>query len=225
MKDNYYLKTDRKAIDYKPDLINQMYSHGYLLTRLGKGVMDQTKSLRIDLSKFEPNSENRRIIRKTDGLIIKASKLPLENYSWEIHKMGKEFYSKKFGDQTMSASKIKEMFQNMEKSNMNMVFSYHAENVNNEAALGYCLAYTNDQIVHYAYPFYDLESNIPNLGLGMMLQAIFWAKKNNLQFIYLGSLVTPESRYKLQFKGIQMWDNETKIWISDLEKIKQIAFN
>src|SRR5687768_4946503 len=116
---NYYLKTDQQTVEFTPDVITEMYNKGYVLTRLGKGIMDQTRSLRIDLSKFELTSENRRILRKVESLMLKVENLPLKDYSWEIHKMGKDFYSSKFGDDTMSAAKIKEMFQEQEKSNLN----------------------------------------------------------------------------------------------------------
>lgn len=242
-----YFKTDEKKIEFNPEQISKAYNQGYVLTRLGKGVVNQTRSLRINLSEFNLNSENRRILKKTEWLEIKFNGLPLEDYSWEIHKLGKDFYSSKFGEHTMSASKIKEMFNEMGESNMNSVFIYKFQNIRNKEQInskvknqkseegmvnceleignsnvGYCLAYVNEEIVHYAYPFYDLNvaEEIPNLGLGMMIRSIIWAKENNKKYIYLGSVVEKSSKYKLQFKGLEWWD--TNNWSADMEKLKSL---
>lgn len=210
-----YFSTDEIVIDTTDsDLVSEKYSEGYVITRLGKGVLQQTKSLRIDLENFKLTSENRRILRKTEGVSCELRKLPLEDYSWEIHKLGKDFYSSKFGEGTMSASKIKELFNDEEKSNVNYVFEYTFE----EKVIGYCLCYVNKDIIHYSYPFYNLELDMNNLGLGMMIRGIEWAKDAGKKYIYLGSISTPESKYKLQFNNLEWWDGEK--WDKDLEVLK-----
>ena len=76
-------------------------------------------------------------------------------------------------------------------------------------------------MLHYSYPFYNLEpKNLkPNLGMSMMLSAIVYAKENNKKYIYLGSFQRPTDTYKLQFKGLEWFDGEK--WSDDLEKLKQ----
>lgn len=225
-----YFSTDQKTItsigegfNLDSNEVNEEYNSGYVLTRLGKGIMNQTRSLRIDLSKFELTSENRRILKKTEGLEAEFKNLPIDNYSWEIHKLGKDFYSRKFGDDTMSASKIKELFTDMEKSNMNSVFEYTLESSERVSVnVGYCLTYSNHEIIHYAYPFYNLDFDFPNLGLGMMLRAINWAKENGKQYIYLGSVTDSSAKYKLQFEGLEWFDTDRKEWSSDVNKLKEL---
>ena len=220
----YYSTGNKTITDFSENNVTEMYNQGYVFTRLGKGVMNQTRSLRIDLSKFDLNSENRRVLKKSENLVGTSHALPLQDYSWEIHKLGKDFYTIKFGDQTMSASKIKEMFQNSEQSNMNYSFKFEIINPKSEKAAGYCLAYINNEIVHYGYPFYDLE--LPkelNLGMAMMLKAILWAKENGKKYIYLGSIVDQKAKYKLQFEGLEWWD-EGK-WSSDLDRLKNLINN
>lgn len=246
-----YHKNDDITIEYNDiPTINTYYNRGYVFTRVSKGNMIQTRSLRIDLSKFELNSENRRILNKNENLAFRIRSLPLEDYSWDIHAMGKDFYSKRFGDGIMSASKIKEMFQDMDKSNMNSAFDFRYQinglndsprsyiehifgaNLENEVEkivnkdgviVGYCLCYQNDEIIHYAYPFYDLDIPKENsLGIGMMTKAIKWAKENGKKYIYLGSVVEPSSKYKLQFKGAEWFDEGSDSWNSDLEALKKL---
>lgn len=211
-----YLIQDQQTIsDFSEISVSEMYNKGYVFTRLGKGVMTKTRSLRIDLSKFELNSENRRILKKNENLVAEFLKLPLENYSWEIHNLGKNFYSEKFGDMTMSASKIKEMFTDLDKSNMSSAFQFSIDKKN----VGYCLCYSNSEILHYAYPFYDLEQN---LGMAMMTNAINYAVSTGLKYVYLGSVTDQTSLYKLQFEGLEWFDLESDSWNTDLQFLKNL---
>lgn len=235
-----YFQTDNKTvINPTNQEINDLYNRGFLFTRVAKGNFYQTRSLRIDLSTFELSSENRRILNKNSELVISSSKLPLENYSWKIHSYGKDFYFKKFGDGTMSASKIKELFQDNNQSNMNASLIYQSSNILSENqdhweleigelknVVGMCLIYENDEILHYAYPFYDLE--IPkeqSLGLAMMTKAIVWAKESGKRYAYLGSVTSTQAHYKLQFKGLEWFDSEKGLWDQDLSRLKVITNN
>lgn len=215
-----YFKTDQKLLtDLNEINISELYSKGYVFTRVKKGLFNQTRSLRINLAKFELNSENRRILNKNEALNIELKQLPYQDYTWEIHKLGKDFYTIKFGDGTMSASKIKELFLETDKSNVNFSFKYSSEG----KVVGYCLAYINSSIVHYAYPFYDLS--IPkenNIGMAMMIKAIKWAKDNNKEYIYLGSVTEPKSKYKLQFEGLEWFNTDSQSWTEDLAELKKL---
>jgi arginyl-tRNA--protein-N-Asp/Glu arginylyltransferase len=119
-----YLRWKQQIItDFSEKNINAMYNRGFVFTRVGKGVMDQTRSLRIDLTKFEMSSENRRILRKTEYLDLSLEHLPLADYHWSIGKKAKDFYDTKFGEGTFSANKVKELLTANE-SNFNRLFVY-----------------------------------------------------------------------------------------------------
>jgi leucyl-tRNA---protein transferase len=193
------LETD----DFSDSNIEQQYAAGFVYTRLGKGVMHGVESMRIDLSEFEQSSENRRVLKKNEGLELAVEELPMKDYSWEIGKMAKDFYAK-FGDKVMSANKIKEMLTEADKSNMNSLFSYSLDN----KAIGYCSAVQTNKLVHYAYPFYNLEPKTYNLGMGMILKAIVWAKEQGKEYIYLGT----KQKYKEQFKGVEYFNRDK--WVN-----------
>ncbi len=212
-----YVKWAEKTLaDFSDTSIEDAYSKGFVLTRKFKGSMEQTRSIRINLNEFELNSENRRVLGKFIGLEIDVKNLPFENYSFEIHKMGKDFYSTKFGDKTMSASKIREIFNEAEKSNFNRTFVYTMDS----KTIGYCISLETENIVHYSYPFYDLQFDKTSLGITMMTLAIKWAKESGKKYIYLGSYKDSSYKYKLQFKGIEWFDSQK--WNTDLEELKSI---
>jgi len=228
---NQYLHWNEKTItDFSPDAVADLYDHGYVFTRLGKGIMHQTRSVRIDLSKFELSSENRRILKKINNPevvgFIETTTLPFSNYTWHISKKAKDFYEKKFGPNVMTANKIKELLTEPARSNFNCLIRYISkENTKNVSEIGWTISYRTSSMLHYAYPFYDLERSPKDMGLGMMTMAISLEKNTGSLYVYLGSLQRPSDVYKLQFSGIEWFDGgpEKKgTWQTDIEVAKEI---
>lgn len=204
---------EEKITDESFETISRMYDNGFVFTRIDKGVMHQTRSVRIDLSKFELSSENRRILRKGEEIILESKEIPYGKYSWEIGKMAKDFYDKKAGG-AFSANKIKELITS--PHNFNFLFSFSKD----KKDLGYAICYKNPQILHYSYPFYDLEKSPKDMGLIMMTKVLAEAQTLGLKYVYLGSLQRPNDVYKLQFSGIEWFDG--KEWKVDTEEVKEI---
>src|SRR3989339_165650 len=195
-----YLIWNKKTItDFSDENFSSLYNNGYLFGRTGKGEMYQTRSLRVNLEKFILSSENKRILKKTENIEIDIAPIPYTYYHWSIHKMGKDFYQKKFGNKTFSANKIKELMTDNKQSNFNLIMkfnrslrevtkerrSYPAElrlpydneistlpSVARNDVLGFCIAYQTKEFLHYCYPFYDLANSPKDMGLGMMTRAV-----------------------------------------------------
>lgn len=210
-----YLHWDEKTItDFSPENIAAMYDRGYVFTRLGKNVMQQTRSCRIDLAKFELSSENRRILKKTADITLGPEPLPYAAYDFTVGKLAKDFYDTKFGPGTMSANKMKELLTDPAKSAFNELLVY----MNGVGPLGYTACYENTSLLHYSYPFYDLAAAPKDMGLGMMIRAVQYAQEKGLKHIYLGSLQRPGDIYKLQFAGLEWFDGQK--WRTDAEPLK-----
>jgi arginyl-tRNA--protein-N-Asp/Glu arginylyltransferase len=221
-----YINFGNKNIDpadHAEVLMN--YSSGYVFGRNEHGSMTRVRSLRVDLKVFRESSENRRILKK----YIHDAELnytPYPNYSWEIHKMGKDFYDTKFGEGTFSANKIKELFTSP-KGNFNSILSFR--NPATRVVDGYCILHLSEsekgKIVHYAYPFYRLDLVNTSFGMFMMTRSVQYFKEIGFDYIYLGSVHEPSSLYKLQFSGLEWWDEEIKTWDTDIQKLKDIIRN
>ena len=198
-----YQKFSQKTIeDFSESNIESMYNQGFVFTRVAKGAMNQIESVRVRLDSFEPSSENRRILKKFDNMNISRKPLPYGDYSWEIGKLAKSFYKTRFGSEIFSANKIKELFTNPKKSNMNGVLIF---TIPEYGTVGYCLTFDTERILHYSYPFYDMDkTSDKSTGMAMMVKSVLWAKENGKKFIYLGSF----DKYKLQFKGTQVYHPE-----------------
>jgi len=242
---NYFF-WNRKTIDNFSEVnVDTLYNQGYVFTRLGKGTMDQTRSLRIDLAKFELTSENRRILRKTEGLKISNFQLPISNYHWSIGKLAKDFYTEKFGNGVFSANKVKELLTS-DTSNFNILLKYQinvsdtqdnrdTQDIQDIQDIGYCIGLQTKDFFHYTYPFYQLTNDkkqnnsslisnfqflISNIGMGMMLKAIVWTKEQKKKYVYLGSATRPIDVYKVQFDGLEWFDRER--WNTGVNELKQI---
>lgn len=213
-----YYFTDQKTIsDFSVENIEELYDKGYVFTRLAKGTMNQTRSIRVDLSKFELSSENRRVLKHVEGLGISKSEVPMnfEDYDWEIAKLAKDFYTEKFGSKTFTANKARELLTNPFKSNYNVILKYTL----GSEKVGYSIGFETSNIFHYAHPFYYHEKFNNNFGMGMMLLAINKAKEESKKYFYIGSASKPEDKYKFQFKGLEWYDWNT--WSTDIEKLKE----
>lgn len=222
---NYLHWNETTITDFSSSSIGEMYEKGYVFTRIGKGVMHQTRSVRIDLNGFELTSENRRILKKVSDISVEPFPIPYKEYDWSIAKLAKDFYTARFGHgikSIMGAAKIKEMLTDPEKSNFNYLLIYNQvhEKTHEAKDLGYTISYMNDDLLHYCYPFYELDKSPKDMGLGMMTMAIQFAKEKGLRYVYLGSLQRPSDTYKLQFEGLE-WFDGTK-WRVDIEEVKKL---
>ena len=213
MKYSYHY--DKELLVKDEERIPLMYDKGFVLTRKGKGVMQQIRSLRISLDKFSLSSENRRVLRKNQSLELSIIDLPMASYDWKIHSMGSLFYSKKFGKNTMSANRIKDMVKD-KKTSFNTILEFKMV----DTILGYCICFLKEDLIHYAYPFYDTEYISKGLGIGMMTKTVEYAKEIGIKYVYLGSVFKKESLYKLQFSG-EEWFFESK-WDTNISQLKKI---
>lgn len=213
-----YLNWDTKIItDFSSKNIEAMYNAGYVFTRVDKGVMNKTRSFRINLSAYTSSSENRRILRKSENLSLAVKPIPYTDYTWRIGKLAKDFYEK-FGDNVFSANKAKEIITDGEKTNFNKLLTFTDSKT--ERVVGYVICVETDHTIHYSFPFYIEDEKEPSRGLGMMTQAIEWAKTQGKEYIYLGSLQRASDTYKLQFLGGEWFDGER--WQVDTDPLRVI---
>jgi len=237
--------TEQTITDFSDSNVSGLYSRGFVFTRLGRGMMQQTRSVRIDLSKFSLTSENRRILKKTENINTPVlEQLPIQSYDFKVGKLAKDFYDLKFGPSIMSAQKVKEMLTDIEKSNFNVLlqFSTNTGSINNIVTrdladsqmseqnhavepiqvnhVGYAICFKNASLLHYSYPFYNLDIAPKDMGLGMMIRAIEYSRIAGLKYIYLGSLQRLGDTYKLQFEGLEWFDGLD--WQTDIDVAKKL---
>ena len=190
---------------------NEIYEKGFLATRIKKNYYYLTRNLRIDLKEFSLNSENRRVLKKTEGLEIENKKLKNFDFDYSLSKLATDFSKKQFNKIIITPKKLKWLFEGEFFTNV-LIYKLDGKEI------GYCITMETEDLLHYAYPFYNPELIGSNIGMGMMIKAIEYAKENSKKYVYLGTVYTPKSLYKIQFRGIEWFDENS--WSRDVEKLK-----
>lgn len=222
MKIMEYTNFGQKQLkDNEDNILISEYNNGFVLTRINIGFLVKVRSIRINLHKFLETSENKRILKKFNHK-INIIPLPLDKFNSKILILAKSFYDNKFGKNIFSGTKIKELLT--QNSNFNALLAYE----NEQEIEGYCfckIIESKQKIIHYAYPFYSLNKLNTNFGMYMMTLAIKYFHEKQFDYIYLGSCHDEKCKYKLQFKGVEWFNEENNIWEFDISKLKKLISN
>lgn len=197
------------------DDIEKIYDAGFLPIRNLPGVYYLSRSLRVNLPKFSPSSENRRILNKTASFEYEFLPLDEFDYTPEVQKFCKEYMDKRFGKGQIRAAGIKSIF---EKGVYNYIFVWRKAQGKKE--VGYAVCFLSDNLLQYAHAFYNLDLLEKSLGARMILEAVTWAQKNGRKYAYLGTCYEKNALYKTEFKGVEFFNGFC--WSSNLEELKYL---
>jgi hypothetical protein len=202
------------AVKGKKDNLAQIYYGGWLPFRSKRDWFYLCRSTRVRLNEFELSSENRRILKKIEEVSFAVIPTGQFDYTPVIQKFCKRFADEKFGKGVMPVAAIRKVLSGSGNCTHVMVFR------SNEAGdVGFVGIVTHGHFLHYAHPFYDLDGDA-NLGMGMMVRAVQWAKDQNKQFIYLGTCYGEAALYKTQFKGFEFFNGFN--WSDDVGELKYL---
>lgn len=200
----------------RDDDLARIYLSGFLPFRSQKDWYYLARSTRVKLGKFELSSENRRILKKMEGVTYTVQ--PVEQFVYDagVQKLCAKF-SASLGGKPISTAAIRKLFTG--KANANAVMTFRQKEMN--VIVGYVALVAHENFVHYAHPFVNVEIEDKNLNIGMMTMAIDWAKNQRKQFVFLGTCYTPGSLYKTQFEEFEYFDGVG--WNGNLEMLKELV--
>jgi hypothetical protein len=174
------------------------------------------RQVRVNLSKFQPSSENRRISRKND--FVEATLVPRQEFDYTpARRQGFKHYADiKFGNDVMSFERLDGLFASPIISHL-LVFRDTRTNVE----VGVAALYLEPgEMAYYYYAFYDLNYYSSNLGMFMMTSAVALFASRGFNHLYLGTCYSRNALYKTQFAGAQFFNGFR--WSDDLEELKFI---
>jgi arginyl-tRNA--protein-N-Asp/Glu arginylyltransferase len=190
---------------------------------LGRGFLPSSRNLdrfylcrhvRVDLRKFRPSSENRRILRKGDGISCRMIPRSEFDYSAERRDFFKTYADIRFGKEVMPFARLDSLFQSPITSHLLLFMDKKSG-----AEVGTVTLYVEPPAaVYYYYAFYDLRYYERNLGMFMMTSAVEFFAAKKFEFLYLGSCYQPNALYKTQFSGSQFFNGVR--WSDDLKELK-----
>ena len=174
------------------------------------------RQVRVKLPRFKPSSENRRILRKGEGINVALVPREKYNYTPERRQFFKTYADIKFGKYVMTAVRLDSLFSTPIISHL-LVFT------DNETGqeVGVATLYVEDPaLAYYYYAFYDLNYFNRNLGMFMMTSAAAEFAGRGMGHLYLGTCYSEPALYKTQFSGAEFFNGFR--WSDDLNELKFI---
>ena len=192
------------------------FDHGFLPSSRELDRFYLCRHVRVDLRRHRLSSENRRILRKGEG--ITAALVAREDFDYTAQR--REFYKTyadiKFGKDTMSYDRLDSLFSGKITSHV-LLFT----DTKTGAEVGTVTLYLEpERLAYYYYAFYDLNYYSRNLGMYMMTSAVQFFVKRGFDFLYLGSCYLENALYKTQFAGAEFFNGVR--WSDDLAELKYL---
>lgn len=172
------------------------------------------RQLRVDLRKFAPSSENRRVLRKGEG--IAATLLPRTEF--EFTDARREFCLRytQVKIPGMTPERLASLFSNAVTTH---VLVFREESSGRE--LGYVTLYhVPGKMAFYYYAFYDLAAPQANLGMFMMTWTVRLLAEAGCAHAYLGTCYSSAALYKTQFAGVEFFNGYR--WSPSIEELKHL---
>ncbi len=172
------------------------------------------RQVRVDLKKFAPSSENRRVLRKGEG--IAATLVPRAEF--EFTEARRDFCLRYTQTKIpgMTPERLASLFANAVTTHV-LVFRESASG----RELGYVTLYhVPGRMAFYYYAFYDLEAPLPNLGMFMMTWTVRMLAESGCAHAYLGTCYSSAALYKTQFAGLEFFNGCG--WSSSVEELKHL---
>jgi len=192
------------------------FQHGFLPSSRDLDRFYLCRQVRVHLGKYRPSSENRRILRKGQG--IGATLVPRKEFDYtpQRREFFKTYADIKFGKDVMPYERIDALFSGKIISHL-LVFT----DSRTGAEVGTVTLYLEkEKLAYYYYAFYDLNYYRRNLGMHMMTSAVALFAESRYSFLYLGSCYSDNALYKTQFAGAEFFNGVS--WSPNLEELKYL---
>ncbi len=213
---NYIFPYAVWAIPEPEETPGQIFAQGFLPSSRRLDRFYLCRHVRVRLSEFSPSSENRRILRKGEGIEYRLLPRDEFDYTPERREFYKTYADIKFGKDVMTYSRLDHLFDSPITTHV-LVFT----DVEAEKEVGTVTLYLEPpQMAFYYYAFYDLNYYPRNLGMYMMTTAVCEFADRGFEFLYLGSCYRRNALYKTQFKGAEFFNGVR--WSSDLRELKYL---
>lgn len=207
----YCIKENQKEIPH-------IYENGFLPYSNDTNLQHETyylaRSLRVNLSKFDVSSENRRVLKKIADQEPSFKVIPIAQFDLENKKFQNfclDFANQRFSE-PLSEERLKYILKN---KSITHIFEFSLQ----QKKVGYVISIIENGTLHYWFAFFELQFQEYSLGKWMMYSVINWGKENDLQFVYLGTCYGEKSLYKVRdFKGLSFYDGNQ--WNTNMKLLK-----
>jgi arginyl-tRNA--protein-N-Asp/Glu arginylyltransferase len=195
---------------------SDIFNAGFLPSSRNLDRFYLCRQVRVNLAKFKPSSENRRILRKGAGIEVKLVPRDKYNFTPAQRDLFKTYADIKFGKDVMTFERLDGLFGSPIISHL-LVFT----DVEKGNEVGVATLYVEGkELAYYYYAFYDLNYYARNLGMFMMTSAATLFAERSFKHLYLGTCYSRTALYKTQFAGAEFFNGFR--WSDDLDELKFI---
>src|SRR5436190_20862379 len=195
---------------------SHIFNAGFLPSSRNLDRFYLCRQVRVNLTKFNPSSENRRILRKGVDIDVKVVPRDKYDYTAERRQFFKTYADIKFGKDIMTFERLDGLFSSPIISHL-LVFI----DVKTGAEVGAATVYIEGkELAFYYYAFYDLNYYARNLGMFMMTSAVALFAERGVKHLYLGTCYSQNALYKTQFAGAEFFNGFR--WSDDMDELKFI---
>jgi arginyl-tRNA--protein-N-Asp/Glu arginylyltransferase len=191
-----------------------LFRRGFLPASLQLDRFYLCRNLRVVLPHFKPSSENRRILRKGEGIAVELLPRSQFDYSDGRRQVWKAYADQRFGEDVMHGDRLDALMHSPVISHL-LRFTDPAAGREVGTAL---LFLEEPHLAYYYYAFYDLAYLPRNLGMFMMTTAVEFFARRGFAHLHLGTCYSDRALYKTQFAGIQFFNGFG--WSENLEELK-----
>src|SRR5581483_6081878 len=163
------------AVPEDGETAGDFFARGFLPSSREMDRFYLCRNVRVDLRKHRPSSENRRILRKGDGITAALVSRADFDYTPQRRDFFKTYADIKFGKDTMTSERLDALFAGRITSHV-LVFT---DNKTGNEIGAVTLYLEGDHLAYYYYAFYDLNYYSRNLGMFMMTFAVEFFKERS----------------------------------------------
>jgi arginyl-tRNA--protein-N-Asp/Glu arginylyltransferase len=191
-----------------------LFAQGFLPSSRNLDRFYLCRQVRVDLRKHKTSSENRRVLRKGNGITARLVPRAEFDYTPARREFFKTYADIRFGKDLMTYERLDALFDGRITSH---VLVYTDESAGKEIGTVTLFLQPHD-LAYYYYAFYDLNYWNRNLGMYMMTSSVEFFAKQGFKHLYLGSCYLRNALYKTQFKGAEFFNGFR--WSADLDELK-----
>ena len=211
---NYQFPYAVWAIPEAGETPSDIFNAGFLPSSRKLDRFYLCRQVRVNLEKFKPSSENRRILRKGEGIEVKLISRDKYDYTPERRQFFKNYADIKFGKDVMGFERLDGMFASPIISHL-LLFT----DKQTGAEVGTATVYLEGRdLAFYYFAFYDLNYYARNLGMFMMTSAVTLFAERGVKQLYLGTCYSQNALYKTQFAGAEFFTGFR--WSTDMNELK-----
>jgi arginyl-tRNA--protein-N-Asp/Glu arginylyltransferase len=194
-----------------------IFARGFLPSSYALDRFYMCRHIRVALPEFSVSSENRRILRKGEG--IESRIVPRNEFDFTDQRRAfcKTYADAKFKPSGMSLERLDALLASKVVTHV-LIFTDTATS----AEVGYVMLYMDDpSAAFYYYAFYDLAYHARSLGMFMMTTAVAKLAERGVQHIYLGTCYSQNALYKFQFAGAEFFNGFT--WSRNAKELRYLV--